>query len=217
MNNLQLNCTLNKSYNLTSDPGFGIKFFEIIIHQDKKQAYMSILAFQMPDKVVMDKADDFHGLFEFKPLSQVMELQQVILQGESYYHLQRGMLLLELNSLMYCMNFLPSRVLWRMQLRLFQILKQLGLKKYQKVQILKLILVLAERKFLLLAILLNLPQTSKSQTRNWQYVISILQLPFRLNQLWRKGEDMFRLKKINLASRYLVISRLMRFLLQQKM
>lgn len=31
---------------------------------------MSILAFQMPDKVVMDKADDFHGLFEFKPLER---------------------------------------------------------------------------------------------------------------------------------------------------
>ena len=29
---------------------------------------MSILTFQMPDKVVMEKADDFHGLFEFKPL-----------------------------------------------------------------------------------------------------------------------------------------------------
>jgi DNA-directed RNA polymerase subunit alpha len=29
---------------------------------------MSILAFQMPDKVVMEKANDFHGLFEFKPL-----------------------------------------------------------------------------------------------------------------------------------------------------
>jgi DNA-directed RNA polymerase subunit alpha len=29
---------------------------------------MSILAFQMPDKVVMEKADNFHGLFEFKPL-----------------------------------------------------------------------------------------------------------------------------------------------------
>lgn len=31
---------------------------------------MSILAFQMPDKVVMDKADDFHGIFEFKPLEK---------------------------------------------------------------------------------------------------------------------------------------------------
>ena len=31
---------------------------------------MSILAFQMPDKVTMDKADDFHGLFEFKPLEK---------------------------------------------------------------------------------------------------------------------------------------------------
>jgi DNA-directed RNA polymerase subunit alpha len=31
---------------------------------------MSILAFQMPEKVVMDKADDFHGLFEFKPLER---------------------------------------------------------------------------------------------------------------------------------------------------
>jgi len=31
---------------------------------------MSILAFQMPEKVVMDKADDFHGLFEFKPLEK---------------------------------------------------------------------------------------------------------------------------------------------------
>ncbi|MCC5944960.1 MAG: DNA-directed RNA polymerase subunit alpha [Bernardetiaceae bacterium] len=29
---------------------------------------MAILAFQMPDKVVMEKADDFQGLFEFKPL-----------------------------------------------------------------------------------------------------------------------------------------------------
>ena len=31
---------------------------------------MSILAFQMPNKVVMEKADDFHGLFEFKPLEK---------------------------------------------------------------------------------------------------------------------------------------------------
>ncbi|MCS7005808.1 MAG: DNA-directed RNA polymerase subunit alpha [Cytophagales bacterium] len=31
---------------------------------------MSILAFQMPDKVVMEKADDFVGLFEFKPLEK---------------------------------------------------------------------------------------------------------------------------------------------------
>jgi DNA-directed RNA polymerase subunit alpha len=31
---------------------------------------MSILAFQMPDKVVMEKSDDFHGLFEFKPLER---------------------------------------------------------------------------------------------------------------------------------------------------
>lgn len=31
---------------------------------------MSILAFQMPEKVVMDKADNFHGLFTFKPLEK---------------------------------------------------------------------------------------------------------------------------------------------------
>src|SRR5215204_1465373 len=31
---------------------------------------MSILAFQIPDKVVMEKADDFHGSFEFKPLEK---------------------------------------------------------------------------------------------------------------------------------------------------
>lgn len=31
---------------------------------------MSILTFQIPDKVVMEKADDFHGLFEFKPLEK---------------------------------------------------------------------------------------------------------------------------------------------------
>ncbi len=31
---------------------------------------MSILAFQMPDKVVMEKSDDFHGQFEFKPLEK---------------------------------------------------------------------------------------------------------------------------------------------------
>ena len=31
---------------------------------------MSILAFQMPDKVVMEKADDYRGLFEFKPLEK---------------------------------------------------------------------------------------------------------------------------------------------------
>jgi len=31
---------------------------------------MSILAFQMPEKVVMEKADDFNGQFEFKPLEK---------------------------------------------------------------------------------------------------------------------------------------------------
>ncbi len=31
---------------------------------------MSILSFQMPEKVLMEKADDFHGLFEFKPLER---------------------------------------------------------------------------------------------------------------------------------------------------
>lgn len=31
---------------------------------------MSILAFQMPDKVVMEKSDDYHGMFEFKPLEK---------------------------------------------------------------------------------------------------------------------------------------------------
>ena len=31
---------------------------------------MSILSFQMPDKVVMEKADDRHGSFEFKPLEK---------------------------------------------------------------------------------------------------------------------------------------------------
>ena len=31
---------------------------------------MSILAFQMPEKVVMEKADNFHGLFTFKPLER---------------------------------------------------------------------------------------------------------------------------------------------------
>lgn len=31
---------------------------------------MSILAFQMPDRVVMSKADDFYGIFEFKPLER---------------------------------------------------------------------------------------------------------------------------------------------------
>jgi DNA-directed RNA polymerase subunit alpha len=31
---------------------------------------MSILAFQMPEKVVMEKADDFHGTFDFKPLEK---------------------------------------------------------------------------------------------------------------------------------------------------
>ncbi len=31
---------------------------------------MSILSFQMPEKVAMEKADDFHGLFTFKPLEK---------------------------------------------------------------------------------------------------------------------------------------------------
>ena len=31
---------------------------------------MSILAFQKPDKVAIEKADDFNGLFEFKPLEK---------------------------------------------------------------------------------------------------------------------------------------------------
>jgi len=34
------------------------------------QIIMSILAFQMPEKVTMEKADDFHGFFEFKPLER---------------------------------------------------------------------------------------------------------------------------------------------------
>ena len=29
---------------------------------------MSILSFQKPDKIVMQKSDDFEGVFEFKPL-----------------------------------------------------------------------------------------------------------------------------------------------------
>ncbi len=31
---------------------------------------MSILAFQMPERVMMEKSDDFHGLFVFKPLEK---------------------------------------------------------------------------------------------------------------------------------------------------
>ncbi len=31
---------------------------------------MSVLTFQMPEKVTMEKADDFHGLFAFKPLEK---------------------------------------------------------------------------------------------------------------------------------------------------
>ncbi len=31
---------------------------------------MALLAFQMPDKVIMEKGDDFRGLFEFKPLER---------------------------------------------------------------------------------------------------------------------------------------------------
>ena len=29
---------------------------------------MAILAFQKPDKVIMNEASDFHGIFEFRPL-----------------------------------------------------------------------------------------------------------------------------------------------------
>src|SRR5204862_4848275 len=38
--------------------------------QNEKTVTMSILAFQMPEKVVMEKSDDFHGFFEFKPLEK---------------------------------------------------------------------------------------------------------------------------------------------------
>ncbi|OFY65624.1 MAG: DNA-directed RNA polymerase subunit alpha [Bacteroidetes bacterium RIFCSPLOWO2_02_FULL_36_8] len=31
---------------------------------------MALFTFQMPEKVVMEKADDFHGIFEFKPLEK---------------------------------------------------------------------------------------------------------------------------------------------------
>ena len=31
---------------------------------------MAILTFQKPDKVIMNEADDFHGIFEFRPLQQ---------------------------------------------------------------------------------------------------------------------------------------------------
>ena len=29
---------------------------------------MSLLSFQLPDKIVMEKPDDFHGIFTFSPL-----------------------------------------------------------------------------------------------------------------------------------------------------
>jgi len=45
--------------------------FKIQTKTFKNRKDMSILAFQMPSKVVMEKADDFHGLFEFKPLERV--------------------------------------------------------------------------------------------------------------------------------------------------
>ena len=31
---------------------------------------MAILSFQMPDRVVMEKSDEFRGTFEFKPLEK---------------------------------------------------------------------------------------------------------------------------------------------------
>ena len=33
---------------------------------------MSLLSFQLPDKIVMEKADDFHGIFTFFLYNQVM-------------------------------------------------------------------------------------------------------------------------------------------------
>jgi DNA-directed RNA polymerase subunit alpha len=36
---------------------------------------MSILAFQMPEKVAMEKSDDFHGLFTFNHWKKDMELR----------------------------------------------------------------------------------------------------------------------------------------------
>ena len=45
------------------------KYLDISLTKNK-HPHMSILAFQMPDKVVMEKADDFHGFFEFKPLER---------------------------------------------------------------------------------------------------------------------------------------------------
>src|SRR5690606_16561634 len=53
-NNLSLNFTLSN----------------IHLSEKKRTIDMSILAFQMPEKVVMEKADDFHGLFTFKPLEK---------------------------------------------------------------------------------------------------------------------------------------------------
>ena len=32
---------------------------------------MAILAFQKPDKVIMLESDDFHGVFEFRPLDSI--------------------------------------------------------------------------------------------------------------------------------------------------
>ena len=67
---------------------------------------MSILAFQMPEKVVMEKADDFHGLFTFKPLEQGYgvtvgnALRRILLSS------LEGYAITVLRSLEYCMNFL---------------------------------------------------------------------------------------------------------------
>ena len=46
---------------------------------------MAILAFQKPDKVIMQKSTDFDGTFEFRPLEPGFGVTMVMLCVVSYF------------------------------------------------------------------------------------------------------------------------------------
>lgn len=56
-----MNCILNNIYGYPQRIAYSFIILSKII-------IMSILNFQKPDKILLQKADDFEGIFEFKPL-----------------------------------------------------------------------------------------------------------------------------------------------------
>ena len=67
---------------------------------------MAILTFQKPDKVIMNEADDFHGIFEFRPLQQGFGVTVGILYSTGKFDYPMTVL----HCLNYCSLFLGLEI-----------------------------------------------------------------------------------------------------------